>query len=145
MACWPSLWNSFRSNDESPGRRTNEVERVTGDQSQDLIFVRSQYRDIVRAHDLGRDHSIAVLTKWRGQRDQIVSLDISQRTKKRIAVAGDSYVSALPRQSRTFNVTGRAPKRRIVRSFHDYYRDAEAQDLHPADQSVRTGAGHRFH
>ena len=48
-----ALRNSFRSNNESAGSRAHEIERIAGDQCQDLTLIATQHRHVVRTNHLG--------------------------------------------------------------------------------------------
>src|SRR5271170_2711750 len=65
------LGDSFGGNNESAWSRTDEIERVTSDQGQDLAIARSQHRDVVRVHHSRGHDAITILTLQSGDHDDV--------------------------------------------------------------------------
>ena len=109
--------DAFRPDDESLGSRADKVERIARYQRQDFVAIGVQDRDVVRTHNFSGNHAIAVLAAQRGQRDDIVGLDVSQRPEERIAVPGDSNVARLSRQRGAGDMPHSAPKGLVAGAF----------------------------
>src|SRR5271163_3405406 len=105
---------------------------MTGDEREDLTPAGIQYRYIIRAHHLGRENTILILTLQGGELDRIVRTDIPQWPEKRIAVPGERHVAVLARQRRARNVTHRVTQCPVVISFHDHHGEPQALDFKPA-------------
>lgn len=97
-----------------------------------------QYRDVLRADDLGRYHLVSKLSTKGCEYDDIVGTNVFQWPEERVAVRGNSDVSNLSGHRSPWNVPGGAAKRWLVGSFNDNNRDAEPCNLDAADQAVGT-------
>ncbi len=89
------------THDESIRRWADEVERITGDQRQDLMSIRLQNRNVGRTHDFRRRHAVAIFARQGSNRDHVVPPDVSQRTEQRIAVAGNPDIATLAGERRS--------------------------------------------
>src|ERR1035437_1690245 len=89
--------DSFGPNDKPIGSGTDEVKRITGDQGKALPSAGIQHRDIGRTHYFSGHDAITVLAEQRGERDDVILSDVSQRPKERVAVPGNTDVPLLSR------------------------------------------------
>ena len=94
--------------DNKPVRSgTDEVERITGDQRQDLLSACLQYRDIIRTHDRSGYNFIAVLAKQRADGNDVVRPDVFERPEERVAMPGNTDVALLSRECCAGNMADR--------------------------------------
>src|SRR5438477_8355440 len=83
--------------DDEPLRRmADEVERIAGDERHRLTLGGIEHVHVVGADDERLADAVAIRSIGGRDRERIADLDIAQRTKHGIAMAGDADVSRLP-------------------------------------------------
>jgi hypothetical protein len=110
------------ANDESIGRGTDEVERMAGDQREDLMRIGIQNRDIGGVHDFRGYDAVLKLALQRGEDDHVILPDVLQRKKQCVPVPSDSNVARHSGELRPFNVSGGSTERSFGGSLGDGYR-----------------------
>src|ERR1039457_6724593 len=117
---------------------------MTGDQGKDLVYAGIQHPDIGWTYYLGGHDAITVLAEQRGERNDVVLPDVSQRPEKRVAVPGNANVPRLSRKRRAGNMASRAAQSESVHAFDDDYREAETRNLNAAKQAAGHGRRRGF-
>ena len=110
---------SFRADNKPVRRGTDEVERITCNESQDLAPAGVQDRNVVGTDHSRGDYAVAILALERGDHNDVVLPDIPERPEKCVAVPGNTNVSCLSRQRRTGNVADARKDVAEIVTIHD--------------------------
>ena len=124
--------------DEAPRRRTDVVERVTGDERQCVSVERAKHRHIRRLDNLRIAHLVFEIAAGGLHRQAIADADVSQRTEQTVAVRGDGTVARLPRQRRIRQVAHRHVERLLIVARHDRRQDSQPWDVQQRQDVVRS-------
>jgi hypothetical protein len=133
------LRTSLGANNEPVRRRSNKIERVTGDECERLNRARIEDVHVGRRDDASGHDTIPVLAAYRCEQDDVILLDVFQRAKEGITVTGEPDVSRSTGQTRTEDMPDRVAKSGLVGPFDDGYREAKPEDLDAADDVTRIG------
>lgn len=115
--------------DETLRRGSQVEERVASDQRQSTFGRPMQDAAVLWPNDFGRSNNVMIRTAWRRYEDIVVGQDESQRTKTRIAMGGDSRISAMAGECRLRNVPSALIERIPFGTFDDGHCQAEPRDL----------------
>ena len=133
-----TLRRLYRSHDESLRRRTDEVERIAGNESQRLHGRRIQYRHVFGLDDPDPLDAIDLAAFDGLELHDIAGANILQPAEKSIAVASDAGIAHRSRQSRFLDVAQPAVEHELVRPRQ--YRHLET-DLGDAQNRERRRSG----
>src|SRR5271170_7075429 len=108
---------SFRADNKPVRRGTDEVERITCNESQDLAPAGVQDRNVVGTDHSRGDYAVAILALERGDHNDVVLPDIPQRPEKCVAVPAESDVAWLSGQRGSGDMADSTPECLRIVSF----------------------------
>ena len=103
--CSLGTFNACRADDEPIRRRPDEVERIARHERKRGGRSRTDDADFGRIHDEERRHTVMSARLGRVEHDVVADLDVPQRPKKRVSMAGYCDVPKLARQRRGFDMS----------------------------------------
>ncbi|HXK01477.1 MAG TPA: hypothetical protein VMS37_03685 [Verrucomicrobiae bacterium] len=116
-------------NDKSLGRGPYIRERIAGNECQLRVSRLMEDLDVGWINDLDCVHHVAKYPVGRRHEDFIVTPQVAQRAKERIAMSGDSHISRRSRKSRAVDVSGRRSEDLRSRAFENHDGKMKAGDF----------------
>ncbi len=119
--------------DESFRRRSQVVERVTGNQRQGRFRGVGQDARVVRSDHFARFHAVLIGSAERGEQNHVAGLDASQAAEERIAVPGESDISQVSGKRGAWNVSYRDRQCPLRDTFQNHGFQPNARNFDSSD------------
>ena len=128
---------SRRLDDEPFGRMPNEVERITGHESDCPFRGGGQHPDIFGVHDLDGRHRIRDRPLRSQQLDAVSDLDVLQSPEKAVTVTGDAEIAASVDSGGPLNSRHAPIEIEIVGAIVDRHLNSQFIYVHDGQRRVR--------